>query len=275
MDYDKIVQNIIEEHKVSPVDMLGIGDAAGEYNYLNTLKDSYIRTVRDVDSLYKNEKSSRHILEIGSFLGPVSIALKKIGYQVSASDIPEFASRLKPLYEKNAIPFYSLNLKHSKLPCESNSLDVVIICEVLEHLNFNPLPVLKEINRVLKNDGYIYIGMPNQSSLRNRIKLLLGKSIHNPVDDFYRQLNRNDNMIVGLHWREYTLVETMQLIEKMGFETIAKYYFMGQDESHPNIIKRLLKKIIYFYPPFKSFQVVIGKKVMLATHDFWSTEANS
>lgn len=275
MDYDKIVQEIIEEHKASPVDMLGIGDGEGEYNYLNHLKESYIRTVRDVDNLYKNEKNSRSILEIGSFLGPVSIALKRIGYKVSASEIPEFSSKLRPLYEKNGISFHSLNLKHSKLPFESNSFDVVIMCEVLEHLNFNPLPILKEMNRVIKNDGYIYIGMPNQANLHNRIKLLLGKSIHNPLDDYYRQLDKNENMIVGLHWREYTLPETMQLIEKMGFKTFDKYYFMGKETLSPNPIKRLIKKIAYSHPPCRPFQVVIGKKVMSPDYDFWSTEANS
>ena len=275
VDYERIVQEAIEENRVSPVNMLGIGDAAGEYVYLNSHKDSYIRTVRDIDNLYKSEKSSRNILEIGSFLGVVSISLKRMGYKVSSMDIPEFYSQLGPLYEKNEIPFHGLNLRHSKLPYESNSLDVVIICEVIEHLNFNPLPVLKEINRVLKNDGYIYIGMPNQSNIVNRIKLLLGKSIHNPIDDFFRQLDRNENMIVGLHWREYTLAEAVQMIEKMGFETITKYYCMEKDRLRSNILKTLLKKIVFSYPPFRPNQVVIGKKVMCADCDFWLTDANS
>jgi SAM-dependent methyltransferase len=275
MNYDRIIEEVIEEHKVSPVDMLGIGDAIGEYNYLKKHKDSYIRTVSDIDNLCKSERSSRNILEVGSFLGPVSIALKRIGYKVSCLDIPEYFSKLRPLYEKNGIPFYGVNLRHSKLPYESNSLDVVIICEVMEHLNFNPLPVLKEINRVLKNDGYIYIGMPNQANIINRTKLLLGKSIYNPIEDFFKQLDRNDNMIVGLHWREYTLIETVQLIEKMGFETIEKYYFIEKGHLGVNILKTLLKYIVYSYPPFRPYQVVIGKKVMFATYDFWLTDANS
>jgi SAM-dependent methyltransferase len=134
------------------------------------------------------------------------------------------SSKLKSLYEKNGIPFIGLNLRNSKLPQESNSLDAVVICEVMEHLNFNPLVVLKEINRVLKDDRYIYIGMPNQASLGSRINLLLGRSIHHSIDDFFKQLDKKHNMIVGLHWREYTLVETVELIQKMGFDTVAKYY---------------------------------------------------
>jgi len=275
MNYGKIVQDVIEKHKDSPIDMLGIGDAIGEYNYLNLHKDSYIKTVRDVDDLYKGSRTDRKVLEIGSFLGPVSISLKKIGYSVYALDIPEFyqSSSLRSLYEENDIPFTGLNLRKYQLPYESNFFDVIIICAVIEHLNFNPLPVLKEINRILKKDGYIYIGMPNQSHIVRRIKLLLGKSIHNCIDDFFKQLDRNDNMIVGLHWREYTLTETIQMIEKMGFEAIQKYYSIGKWSA--SIIKRLIETLLYIVPSFRPLQVVVGKEVSDPAYNFWLTDANS
>lgn len=277
MNYDKIVTDVIEGYKASPIDMLGTGDASGEYTYLNTLKDSYVRTVRDIDNMFKGDRSCRNILEIGSFLGVVSISLKILGFNVCALDIPEFykSSTLKSLYERNGIPFTGLNLRNSKLPQESKSLDAVVICEVIEHLNFNPLPVLQEINRVLKDDGNIYIGMPNQASLKNRIKLLLGRSIYNPVEDFFKQLDRNDNMIVGLHWREYTLNETIELIQKMGFDIVGKYYFQSAGQYKSNMLKAILRKIAFAYPPFKEFQVVIGKKVSIPTYDFWLTDSNS
>ena len=277
MNYETIVKKVIEEYKVSPVDMLGIGDDLGEYTYLNNLKDSYIRTIRDLDSLFKENKSSKKILEIGSFLGVVSISLKRLGFSVQSLDIPEFhqSSKLKEKYGKNGIQFDGLNLRTSNLPYESDSFDAVIICEVIEHLNFNPLPVLKEINRVLKKDGLVYIGMPNQTSLSNRIKLFLGQSIHNPIEDFFNQLNKKKNMIVGLHWREYTLNETTQIIESMGFNIVRKYYFSPDKISRENILKTVLKRVIYTYHPFRPFHVVIGEKKTIPTHDFWRTDANS
>ena len=210
-------------------------------------------------------------------MGVVSISLKQLGFNICALDIPEFykSSPLKSLYERNGIPFTGLNLRNSKLPQESKSLDAVVICEVIEHLNFNPLPVLQEINRVLKDEGNIYIGMPNQASLGNRLRLLLGRSIHNPVEDFVKQLDRNDNMIVGLHWREYTLNETIELIMKMGFDIVGKYYFQSAAKHKSNILKAILRKMAYSYPPFRTLQVVIGKKVSVPTCDFWLTDANS
>jgi len=202
--------------------------------------------------------------------------LKGLGYHVEATEIPEFHSShsLVNLYKKHDIPFHSVNLKNHKLPFESNSFDVVIICEVIEHLNFNPLLVLKEINRILKKGGCIYIGMPNQAYILNRIKLLVGKSIHNKIDDYFSRFDRSCNMIVGLHWREYTLVETVELIEKMGFNSVNGYYYYDQNISL-NGIKKILFKLLCMIPSFRPFQVVIARKIAEPDYDFWLTDANS
>lgn len=275
MDYCKIVQDVIQKHKDEPIDMLGIGDDEGEYNYLTSHKDSYVRTVRDIDNLYKNRRKNTKILEIGSFLGPVSISLKKMGYAAHALDIPEFyqSASLKALYKNNDVPFAGLNLKNNKLPYESDSFDAIIICEVMEHLNFNPLPIMQEMNRILKKGGHLYIGMPNQSHILNRIKLLFGESIHNPIDDFFYQLDHSVNMIVGLHWREYTLNETIYMIEKMGFKSIKAYYFI--EKVRTSLIFSIMKTLLYLIPSFRPYQVVIGKKLTKPVHNFWQTDANS
>jgi SAM-dependent methyltransferase len=276
-DYGKLVEEVIGEYRASPIDMLGIGDAHGEFAYLNNSKDSYVRTIRDVDGLFGQDRSRASILEIGSFLGAVSVALKRMGFNVSAVDIPEFhkSPALRALYERNGIPYAGLNLRTSRLPQESGSVDAVVMCEVLEHFNFNPLPVLQEINRVLKVGGFVYIGMPNQASLHKRINLLLGRSVHNSIDDFFKQLDRKDNMIVGLHWREYTMGETVEMIEKMGFEAVKRYYFQPAAEHRPGFLQALQRQIAKYRPAFRSFQVVIGRKASTPQHDFWLTEANT
>lgn len=271
-----ILDQVIAEHAISPVDMLGIGDSCGEYEYLKTLRDSYARTITDVAKLCAQDPGGRRVLELGSFLGAVSITLQRLGYDVTAADIPEFhdSVSLKALYARNNVQFDGVNLRHASLPYASASKDVVILCEVLEHLNFNPLPALAEINRVLQDEGHLYLGMPNQANILSRINLLLGRSIHNGIDDFFAQLDRSNNMIVGIHWREYTMAETRDLLERMGFEIVDAYFYANAGVSG-SPLTRLARKLLYAYPPFRPFLVVSARKVRSPNHDFFRVEANS
>jgi SAM-dependent methyltransferase len=161
------------------------------------------------------------------------------------------------------------------MPYDDDSFDAVIICEVIEHFNFNPLPVILEINRILATGAYIYVGMPNQAFLGNRIRLLLGKSTRGSIEELFQQLDRNSNMVVGLHWREYTIAETEELLSRMGFRLKRSYFFNAARSQGSNPLKAMLRAIAYSYPPFRPFQVVIAEKIDIPVYDFWLTEANS
>ncbi len=62
------------------------------------------------------------------------------------------------------------------LPFESRSFDVVICKDILEHL-LEPLAVLQEVRRVLKDDGYVVISVPNHFYLPLRLRILFGKGL--------------------------------------------------------------------------------------------------
>jgi SAM-dependent methyltransferase len=277
-NYEQIVQDLIGEHTASPNDILGVGNTEGERRYLQMLRGSYVRTVSDVDRLCASFRTGGRLLEIGSYLGCVSFALKRVGYSVFALDIPEFhnSPKLRAAYDRHSVPFCGVNLRHGRLPYESESFDMVIMCEVIEHLNFNPLPTLMEINRVLKVGGYLYIGTPNQSRLANRLRAMAGRSFHNPIEDFFAQLGNSRNMLVGLHWREYTLGEMLEMLEKMGFEVTQRYFYQDWNHSSSaNIFWRLGQRIASMIPSFRTFQVLVAKKKCTCDRKFTFTEANS
>jgi len=54
-------------------------------------------------------------------------------------------------------------IKDEVLPFDDNYFDIVISHHVIEHVN-NQLKHLSEIHRVLKSDGYAYLGCPNKGS---------------------------------------------------------------------------------------------------------------
>jgi len=258
MDYLKDINDIILSYKDNPIDLLGIGEGDNEYIYVNNLKYSYARTIKDVVPLL--QKGGK-ILEIGSLFGVVSRALKQQGYAVTGTEIPEFhqSEKLRKLYNENGIAFDKINLRDYKLPYPDGSFDIVIICEVLEHLNFNPLPVLKEINRILKKDGYIYCAMPNQARIENRLKLIFGLSVHDPIQYFFDQLDRDKNIIVSRHWKEYTMAEAVEMIGKMGFD-IKKNYCFSENGRNRFTFFTIIRLFFSMVPSFRQSLVVIGKK---------------
>lgn len=256
------LRQLIDEYKENPIDLLGIGDAAGEYDYLVNACLSYQRTTNDVTALFDDthfeaSKQPVKVLEIGAYLGVVSISLARLGFDVTALDIPEFMqnARLRERYDAAGVECLVANLRDYSVPDKADKYDLVIMCETLEHLNFNPVPVLLEINRILKTGGRLYLSLPNLASLVNRVNLLLGKSIHNPVDDFFQQLRDDSNMLVGIHWREYTGSELVELLQSVGLQVDKHYYFTTH---RPSLIANPVYRL---FPSVRPNQTLWATKV--------------
>jgi SAM-dependent methyltransferase len=62
---------------------------------------------------------------------------------------------------------------NKRLPFRDNFFDVILCNQVAEHLA-NPDILFEEIHRIMKDDGYAIISVPNLASLHNRILLLFG-----------------------------------------------------------------------------------------------------
>lgn len=62
------------------------------------------------------------------------------------------------------------------LPYPDEMFDIIVCKDVLEHL-FDPKFVMSEIYRVLKDNGYTVINVPNHFFITMRLKILLGKGI--------------------------------------------------------------------------------------------------
>jgi ubiquinone/menaquinone biosynthesis C-methylase UbiE len=62
------------------------------------------------------------------------------------------------------------------LPFGDRSFDVVVCKDILEHL-LEPMMILQEVRRVLKDDGYVVISVPNHFYLPLRLRILLGRGL--------------------------------------------------------------------------------------------------
>jgi 2-polyprenyl-3-methyl-5-hydroxy-6-metoxy-1,4-benzoquinol methylase len=121
------------------------------------------------------------------------------------------------------------DLRDYPLPVSDRSFDIVLCCEVVEHLNFNVLPVLRDFNRVLAPRGLLYLATPNQANIVKRLLLLRGRSVHDPIERFEWQLDPQATFSIGLHWREFTAAELSDLLAMSGFRVIRQCYCHHND----------------------------------------------
>jgi SAM-dependent methyltransferase len=266
---------IINLYGKNPIILLPFWDAKGEKNYIDFLHVQYENILMEFNKIFSGNFNNKRVLEISSFLGVVDIALSKIGFEVYTYDIPEFQknNKLNELYQKYAVHpslGYLKDVWQNGLPYPDNYFDAVILSEVIEHLNFNPLPVLQEINRILKKDGILYVTTPNQVNLINRIKIILGRSIRNSISDSVTQLDQTRHTICGIHWREYTLEELIQLLEITGF-TLKTYSYshLAKTYTSPFIHKIFYATSSLLFPKLADSITVISKKKEYKPIKFW------
>ena len=113
----------------------------------------------------------KNILDIGCSTGYFGQNLEKMGAKVTGIDISKIAIKKAKNVISNAIV---VDLNQDKLPFNKKTFDIVIASEVIEHL-IKPTHVLKEIERVLKSDGYFVVTTPNFMYWGNRLKFLKGQ----------------------------------------------------------------------------------------------------
>lgn len=262
MESKELIEKVIKEFDSDPLIIDDIGNYKNDKNYIEMMKSSYLKTLEKCLELIPNRDST--ICEFGSFFGILAKSLRYSGYKVNACDIPFFYDResVKKYYAKSGVKSFSFNLRDYNLPFESSSQDLLIACETFEHLNFNPLPIIKEINRIIKLGGYFYIAMPNAASLVKRFRyFIFGKQPNFTPKQLFEQLEENNNMVVGLHWREFTTKEVKQIVEPFGFKMVYKKFDSNISFLNSKFLNYLIKKIIFSIPGCKPNQIIIFKKI--------------
>lgn len=99
------------------------------------------------------------------------------------------------------------------IPLPDESFDVAVSAACLEHV-FDVYGVVREISRLLRRDGVLYLSVPNIAYLKHRIRLLLGRQ---PVTASSQELWWRDYWD-GTHMHYFTLGSIRMLLEQTGFE---------------------------------------------------------
>jgi SAM-dependent methyltransferase len=109
--------------------------------------------IYELDYLIKHIKGAKSLLELGAGAGWQAKKLSELGLDVKAIDVEQTTFRNIQVYD---VEYYD----GENIPIDDHSFDVVFSSNVLEHIPSIDV-TLKELHRVLRNDGVAVHFLPN------------------------------------------------------------------------------------------------------------------
>lgn len=141
----------------------------------------YSLNKKRVDILKNQLNKEMNLLEIGSssgaFLSQVKEYVKNVvGVEYNNNEV---------LFCRSELGLEVHNSEINELPYEESSFDVICFFEVFEHTN-DPIGFLKNVSKLLKDDGFLIIEVPNLDDIFIRLRIEEYKNFYfRDVHEFY------------------------------------------------------------------------------------------
>ena len=246
-NWRKLAESTLSEFIAEPVSLHEPSGPESEVSYLKNLGGTYVDTVERVGKRLDILGIARpQVLEMGAYFGVVSSSLARGGANVTAQDVSSMMNlrALRERFENNGVAMNAVDDVSKTLPYADATFDALICCEMLEHLPFNTVRLIREMRRVLKSGGFAFLTVPNQASAKRRLQLMLGRPIRENVSSWIAA-PFDDNW----HWREWVASEFKELLLASGFTRIELGFRHFTAPSHPNPIRRSLVNLMYALKP--------------------------
>lgn len=231
---------------------LRAGQSAAGKRSIRYLQRHLPRYAADYQLLQHNRG---RIVEIGSYPYHMTFLLSKAGHHIQGVDVDP--ARNKQFLINNNLNVIKANIDNERIPLPSNSADIVLFNEILEHLT-DPIHALLEANRILKKNGKIILTTPNVYHLPRICMYLCGRG---PLPDAYEELSRKYWYGSPGHLREYTRAELMKMLHATNFRTIThKYRQFGNTTLQRMRGGLIIDAILRIISQFKPYHLLIATK---------------
>jgi len=179
---------------------------------------------------YMRDKPRGRILDIPTGFGALASRLSEMNFVVSCCDI-------------DTSQFLAQGLKidrgdlNGKIPYADNEFDYVCFLEAIEHTE-NPYNAVRELARVLKPGGTLFMSTPNYLNIERRLKFLVTGFFTKPVpQNMFKERFHGQTYAMHLSPIGYTLIRF--ILEYAGFRIIEITY----DKKKPKQL--LLKPLVW------------------------------
>ncbi len=153
------------------------------------------------------EKPAVKILDVPAGTGVLSSFLREHGYDVHCADIDagNFAAQ--------GFPFQTVNLNRG-LPYPDSSFQAAVCANGLHRL-WNPAQAIRELYRILKPGGTLYVTVNNYASVQKRLRFLFTGSISKTINTGFCSQTIDDP---EAHYRNCLLFPQLaNMLEAAGF----------------------------------------------------------
>jgi SAM-dependent methyltransferase len=218
------------------------------------------------------------VLELGPFYGYIPFMIRKSSSSYTVLEGDDSAVYpLIPLYKEHGIQFEFIDyfeifgpVKHAthRLPFSDNKFDRILCWQTMEHFCFNPVKFVRELLRILKPDGKVFITVPNKASFQSFVGLMFGRGEQKQIKEYFEFENHQSGgktAFYGFHWREYTVTELSKLFATAGFQilrcrTATVFFDHGKISIARHMLRYLSTIATLAFPRFGTNVFLAAKK---------------
>lgn len=169
------------------------------------------------------------VLDLGAGPGVDLLSVKSVAPHSQLHGIEFYPPNIEKLAAEG-IQSHQLNLENEIFPFQSESVDLVLANQVLEHTK-EVFWIFHEVSRILRVGGHFLIGVPNLASFHNRCLLAIGKQ-------------PTAIQTASAHVRGFTKHDTLRFLRKCFPEGYQLRAFGGSNfYPFPGIIAKPLARI--------------------------------
>lgn len=176
----------------------------------------HLRRIARTLQVFLDEKPEGRVIEIGTG-AIIPLALQELLPDLevvvtnfdSSKDVSHtFVASINDHYGE--FQAYRVDLEYDSIPEPDESFDWVLCCEVIEHMEIDPMFMMSEINRITKMNGGLLMTTPNITSSRALSKIVYGYAPH-----FYMQYQPTREY--HRHNYEHSVHSLMSVVRASGY----------------------------------------------------------